>query len=236
MENLFIKNMRFKLLLATIFTLNLSSSIISDYKAKYLFERDDFSVTGIRELKSLENNEYIFTFNARTLLIVSMDFKSNFILENSMLLSKNYNVKIRPKSVKRDQNIKFDSENLIITSSGSNTWQTSLDKTIFPLDPLNAQIQIRLNLINGMEEFSINLIEMKTGEIKKNFYSLDGKETCMLESKEYSCVLLKRYRDSDKRITTYYLIPDLDYMFYKVIDQSPEEYQQLQLIKLLSFG
>ena len=135
MENLFIKNMRFKLLLATIFTLNLSSSIISDYKAKYLFERDDFSVTGIRELKSLENNEYIFTFNARTLLIVSMDFKSNFIIENSMLLSKNYNVKIRPKSVKRDQNIKFDSENLIITSSGSNTWQTSLDKTIFPLDP-----------------------------------------------------------------------------------------------------
>ena len=135
MENLFIKNMRFKLLLATIFTLNLSSSIISDYKAKYLFERDDFSVTGIRELKSLENNEYSFTFNARTLLIVSMDFKSNFIIENSMLLSKNYNVKIRPKSVKRDQNIKFDSENLIITSSGSNTWQTSLDKTIFPLDP-----------------------------------------------------------------------------------------------------
>jgi hypothetical protein len=165
-----------------------------------------------------------------------MDFKSNFIIENSMLLSKNYNVKIRPKSVKRDQNIKFDSENLIITSSGSNTWQTSLDKTIFPLDPLNAQIQIRLNLINGMEEFSINLIEMKTGEIKKNFYSLDGKETCMLESKEYSCVLLKRYRDSDKRITTYYLIPDLDYMFYKVIDQSPDEYQELQLIKLLSFG
>jgi hypothetical protein len=214
----------------------LSSSIISDYKAKYLFERDDFSVTGIRELKSLENNEYSFTFNARTLLIVSMDFKSNFIIENSMLLSKNYNVKIRPKSVKRDQNIKFDSENLIITSSGSNTWQTSLDKTIFPLDPLNAQIQIRLNLINGMEEFSINLIEMKTGEIKKNFYSLDGKETCMLESKEYSCVLLKRYRDSDKRITTYYLIPDLDYMFYKVIDQSPDEYQELQLIKLLSFG
>ena len=87
-----------------------------------------------------------------------------------------------------------------------------------------------------MEEFSINLIVMKTGEFKKNFYSLDGKETCMLESKEYSCVLLKRYRDSDKRITTYYLIPDLDYMFYKVIDQSPDEYQELQLIKLLSFG
>ena len=86
--------MKFKLLLATIFTLNLSSSVIPDYKAKYLFERDDFSVTGIRELKTLDNNEYSFTFNARTLLVVSMDFKSNFIIENSKLLSKNYNVKI----------------------------------------------------------------------------------------------------------------------------------------------
>ena len=77
---------------------------------------------------------------------------------------------------------------------------------------------------------------MKTGEIKKNFYSLDGKEACVLNNKEYSCVLLKRYRESDKRITTYYLIPELDYMFYKVIDKSPDEYQKLQLIELLSFG
>ena len=111
-----------------------------------------------------------------------------------------------------------------------------LEKITFPADPLNAQIQIRLNLINGMEEFSINLIEMKTGEIKKNFYSLDGKETCVFNNKEYSCFLLKRYRESDKRITTYYLIPELDYMFYKVIDESPDEYQKLQLIELLSFG
>jgi hypothetical protein len=228
--------MKFKLLLTTIFALNLSSSVIPGYKAKYLFERDDFSVTGIRELTILDNNEYNFTFKARTFLVVSMDFQSNFFIENSKLLSKNYNVKIRPKSINRDQNIKFDSEELTITSSGVNTWKAPLDKTIFPADPLNAQIQIRLNLLNGMEEFSINLIEMKTGEIKENFYSLDGKETCSLNNKEYSCVLLKRSRESEKRITTYYLIPDLDYMFYKVIDESPDEYQKLQLIDLLSFG
>ena len=228
--------MKFKLLLTTIFALNLSSSVIPGYKAKYLFERDDFSVTGIRELTILDNNEYNFTFKARTFLVVSMNFQSNFFIENSKLLSKNYDVKIRPKSINRDQNIKFDSEDLTITSSGVNTWKAPLDKTTFPADPLNAQIQIRLNLLNGMEEFSINLIEIKTGEIKENFYSLVGKETCSLNNKEYSCVLLKRSRESEKRITTYYLIPELDYMFYKVIDESPDEYQKLQLIDLLSFG
>ena len=66
-----------------------------------------------------------------------MDFKSNFIIENSKLLSKNYNVKIRPKSVNRDQNIKFDYENLIIASSGINTWESPLEKITFPADPLN---------------------------------------------------------------------------------------------------
>jgi hypothetical protein len=50
------------------------------------------------------------------------------------------------------------------------------------------------------------------------------------------CVLLKRYRDTEDRITTYYLIPELAYMFYKVIDESPEEYQKLELKELLSFG
>ena len=106
----------------------------------------------------------------------------------------------------------------------------------FSADPLNAQIQIRLNLINKMSEFYINLIEIKTGEIKKNFYTLDGEDTCRLNGKNYNCVLLKRYRESDDRTTTYYLIPELDYLFYRVVDESPEGYQKLEIKELLSFG
>ena len=145
-------------------------------------------------------------------------------------------VKIRPKSVDRDQRIIYDYENLKINSSGINSWEAKLDQMAFSADPLNAQIQIRLNLINGMSKFYINLIEIKTGEIKKNFYTLDGKENCTLNGKNYNCVLLKRYRESDNRITTYYLIPELDYLFYRVVDQSPEGYQKLEIKELLSFG
>jgi len=54
--------------------------------------------------------------------------------------------------------------------------------------------------------------------------------------KNYNCVLLKRYRESDNRITTYYLIPELDYLFYRVVDESPEGYQKLEIKELLSFG
>ena len=223
-------------LLLIIFTINLSSSVIPEYKAKYKFERDDFSITGIRELKQSNNDDFIFKFNANTLLIVSMNFESSFEIKDSKIISKNYEVKIRPKSVDRDQKISYDYDNFKINSSGRNSWVASLDQTAFLPDPLNAQIQIRLNLISGMKKFYINLIEMETGEIQENLYELDGEAICTLQDKNYDCVILKRFRESDDRITTYYLIPELAYMFYKVIDESPEEYQKLELKELLSFG
>ena len=228
--------MIFKTLLLIIFTINLSSSVIPEYKAKYKFERDDFSITGIRELKKSNNDDFIFKFNANTLLIVSMNFESIFEIKDSKIISKNYEVKIRPKSVDRDQKISYDYDNFKINSSGRNSWVVSLDQTAFLTDPLNAQIQIRLNLISGMKKFYINLIEMETGEIQENFYELDGEAICKLQDKNYDCVILKRFRESDDRITTYYLIPELAYMFYKVIDESPKEYQKLELKELLSFG
>ena len=228
--------MIFKALLLIIFTVNLSSSVIPEYKAKYEFKRGDFSITGIRELKKSNNDDFIFKFNANTLLIVSMNFESIFKVKDSKIVSKNYEVKIRPKSVDRDQRIFFDYDNLKINSSGRDSWKAPLDQTAFLTDPLNAQIQIRLNLINGMKKFYINLIKMETGEIQENLYELDGEAICTLQDKNYDCVILKRYRESDNRITTYYLIPELAYMFYKVIDESPEEYQKLELKELLSFG
>ena len=223
-------------LLLIIFTINLSSSVVPEYKAKYKFERDDFSITGIRELKQSNNGDFIFKFNANTLLIVSMNFESIFEIKDSKIISKNYEVKIRPKSVDRDQKISYDYDNFKINSSGRDSWVAPLDQTAFLTDPLNAQIQIRLNLISGMKKFYINVIEMETGESQENLYELDGEAICTLQDKNYDCVILKRFRESDDRITTYYLIPELAYMFYKVIDESPEEYQKLELKELLSFG
>ena len=176
--------MIFRTLLLIIFTINLSSSVIPEYKAKYKFERDDFSITGIRELKKSNNDDFIFKFNANTLLIVSMNFESIFEIKDSKIISKNYEVKIRPKSVDRDQRISYDYDNFKINSSGRDSWVASLNQTAFLTDPLNAQIQIRLNLISGMKKFYINLIEMETGEIQENLYELDGEAICITARKK----------------------------------------------------
>ena len=105
-----------------------------------------------------------------------------------------------------------------------------------PLDPMNAQIQIRLNLLKGVNEFSLKLVEMKNGEIQDNFYKIIGSDLCVVGEKEYECTILKRNREKEGRETLYYLAPELDYMFLKIIDTSPKREQKLELIEILSLG
>ena len=131
----YIKNTIFKVSLVAAFTINLSSTIIPEYKAKYKFERDDFSITGIRELKLINDQDLALSFNAKTMLVVSMNFESIFEIENSNIIAKSYEVRIRPKSVNRDQNILFNYKDMQLKSSGRDSWIAPLNKDTFSTDP-----------------------------------------------------------------------------------------------------
>jgi hypothetical protein len=165
-----------------------------------------------------------------------MSFESIFLIESSQIISKNYVIKVRPKFVNRDQEITFNNEDKIIISFGRDTWEQSLDQAMKSTDPMNAQIQIRLNLLRGMQEFTIKLLEVKNGDIEDNFYKIIKNESCSLGENSYECVILKRFREKENRETLYYLIPDLDYMFLKIIDIGPERDQKLELLEILSLG
>jgi hypothetical protein len=143
---------------------------------------------------------------------------------------------VRPKFVNRDQEVNFNYNNLSIESVGRDSWQTYIDKDLKAMDPLNAQIQIRLNLINQMKEFSIQLVEIKNGAVEENFYEIIGEDICSIGSKDYECVILKRQRKKESRETLYYLAPELDYMFLKIIDTGPERTQKLEMLEILSLG
>ena len=91
--------------------------------------------------------------------------------------------------VNRDQEVNFNYDNLSIKSDGRDSWKSYIDKDLKPMDPLNAQIQIRLNLLNNMKEFSIKLVEIKNGAVEDNFYKIVGEEICNIGSKEYECII-----------------------------------------------
>ena len=226
--------MNYKILLTLALSFQINGVELPAYEARYSYESDEINIEGIRKF-SKDPNSFNLSFKAKNLL-ASMGFESIFLIENSQIISKNYVIKVRPKFVNRDQEITFNYVDKIISSYGRDAWEKPLDQAKKSADPMNAQIQIRLNLLMGMQEFTIKLLEIKDGGIEDNFYKVIKNEPCSLGENSYECVILKRFREKENRETLYYLIPDLDYMFLKIIDSGPERNQKLELLEILSLG
>ena len=226
--------MNYKILLTLALSFQINGVELPAYEARYSYESDEINIEGIRKF-SKDPNSFNLSFKAKNLL-ASMGFESIFLIENSQIISKNYVIKVRPKFVNRDQEITFNYVDKIISSFGRDAWEKPLDQAKKSADPMNAQIQIRLNLLMGMQEFTIKLLEIKNGGIEDNFYKVMKNEPCSLGENSYECVILKRFREKENRETLYYLIPDLDYMFLKIIDSGPERNQKLELLEILSLG
>lgn len=220
------------ILLASIFTVNAVE--LPYYEAKYKFESDEINITGVREFK--KNSEgYEIKFQASN-LFVGMSFSSLFDIEDSKVIPKSYDVKIRPKLLNRDQFIEFDYINNEILSKGSNSWSESLKKNILIMDPLNVQIVIRTLIKQNKKRFSINIVDMQKGGYKEYDFEVLGNEKCIFNEEELNCVVLQRSREKSNRKVTYYLMEKYEYMFLKIIDINPERKNTLNLLEILSFG
>tara|TARA_B100001175_G_C19274900_1_gene525977 strand:+ start:71 stop:778 length:708 start_codon:yes stop_codon:yes gene_type:complete len=221
--------------------ISLNGDEVADYKAEYLFETGDFSVTGIRELITDEENEIArITFNAKT-KIVKLFFESSFVINKGSIVSKKYIANVRALLIKRNQSIIYDNINQNIKSSGQNKWDINYADDIDILDPLNAQVQMRLNVKDMYESedynsFEIALQDIRNGNIEVNTYKFSRNDIYTFNEKNYESIVIKRVRDQDSRITEYHLVPELGYLIMEVLDTGAEATQTLKLQKILSLG
>ncbi len=212
---------------------NTVSSEIPPYSAKYNFESEEISISGIREFYKTENG-FEMRFNASN-LFASLFFLSKFEIKNSEVISDSYEIKIRPKFLDRDQYLNFDYEAMEVRSDGINKWVTSLKDNLVH-DPLNVQIMIRTNVKHGLKNFKINIVDMEEGGSKSYEYNVVGVEECIFNGETLQCVILERSRLDSERKVTYYLAKELEHMFIKIIDTSPERTNTLKLLEVLSLG
>ena len=227
--------MKFNLILLLLIAFNnIKADSINEYSAKYFYKSDEISIKGIRKLE-IRDGKYSLNFKAKNLL-ASMRVGSEFNINEGVLKTNSYNIRVKPRFVNRDQDIKFDYIANIIESTGREEWEEDLDTSGEILDPLNAQIKIRINLISGLEKFSINLLEIESGKVEENFYEVVGKEVFTFNEIDYECIKLKRIRETDDRETIYYIAPDLNFMFLKIVDTGQDRNQTLELIEILSLG
>ena len=227
--------MIYKLIPVLLLSLTINAEV-KNYSAEYEFISEEITIAGTR---ALDINEGLGTlsFKAKNLL-ASMFFESKFRVIDGKVISDSYKVRIKPKFVNRDQELVFNHENNTISSNGRDNWIVEVDKNIQILDPLNSQIQLKLNIANNINNFSLNLVDLENGELESYQYIVDGVKTIEFKDELYDCMVVKRIKldsDSDK-VTLYFVSKDLGYMFIQVQESSEKREQELQLIELLSLG
>ena len=206
---------------------------VPPYSAKYNFESEEISISGVREFYKTEDG-YEMKFKASN-LFASLFFLSRFKLKSDNVISDSYEIKIRPKFLDRDQSLRFDYENMEIRSKGINEWASSINENLI-FDPLNVQIMIRTYVKQGLENFNINIIDMENGDYRLYEFNIIGNEDCIFNNEKLQCIILERSRLNSKRKVTYYLAEELEHMFIKIIDVSPERTNTLKLLEVLSLG
>lgn len=227
--------MIYKLIPVLLLSLTINAEV-KNYSAEYEFISEEITIAGTR---TLDINEGLgsLSFKAKNIL-ASMFFESKFKVIDGKVISDSYKVRIKPKFVNRDQELVFNHENNTISSSGRDNWIVEVDKNIQILDPLNSQIQLKLNIANNIDNFSLNLIDLENGELESYQYIVDGVKTIEFKDELYDCMVVKRIKlDSDSnKVTLYFISKDLGYMFIQVQESSEKREQELQLIELLSLG
>ena len=227
--------MIYKLIPVLLLSLTINAEV-KNYSAEYEFISEEITIAGTR---ALDINEGLgsLSFKAKNIL-ASMFFESKFKVIDGKVISDSYKVRIKPKFVNRNQELVFNHENNTISSSGRDNWIVEVGKNIQILDPLNSQIQLKLNIANNIDNFSLNLIDLENGELESYQYIVDGVKTIEFKDELYDCMVVKRIKldsDSDK-VTLYFVSKDLGYMFIQVQESSEKREQELQLIELLSLG
>ena len=212
---------------------NAVASEVPPYSAKYNFESEEISISGVREFYKTEDG-YEMKFKASN-LFASLFFLSRFKLKSDNVISDSYEIKIRPKFLDRDQSLRFDYENMEVRSKGINEWTSSINENLI-YDPLNVQIMIRTYVKQGLENFKINIIDMENGDYRLYEFNIIGNEDCIFNNEKLQCIILERSRLNSKRKVTYYLAEELEHMFIKIVDVSPERTNTLKLLEVLSLG
>ena len=212
---------------------NAVAAEVPPYSAKYNFESEEISISGVREFYKTEDG-YEMKFKASN-LFASLFFLSRFKLKSDNVISDSYEIKIRPKFLDRDQSLRFDYENMEVRSKGINEWASSINENLI-YDPLNVQIMIRTYVKQGLENFKINIIDMENGDYRLYEFNVIGNEDCIFNNEKLQCIILERSRLNSKRKVTYYLAEELEHMFVKIIDVSPERTNTLKLLEVLSLG
>jgi hypothetical protein len=220
-----------------LLVLSLPCIALTPYEAVYSIHFGPFHLgDGNYRLQQREDTGYLFTFSSKLSLLLLSDIReisSEFSLPGQQIISSNF--KQQRTGVGKDflETIHWDPHKQITSQFNQDIFTAHWRPHVF--DPLNAQLQIRLDLINHQREFSYQLL--MNNKLDDYTWLNRGEEILTINDIDYRTLKFEMQRDTSKRQTFTWFALDMDYLPLRVlytikgtggIDMKLKSYRQLE--------
>jgi hypothetical protein len=217
------------------FTLLLSFQLSSEFKnwsGDFEFTHFEFGKFKMkREFTSSENN-IVSKFRIRPLLIFEYSQKSNLRIDGKLVSSVSTEV---TNNVPGDHP-KFFKVSFVQDKIESDELGFDLDVKDKVYDQLGSDLQMRLNIKNGIYNFDLNVIDNTKGDIVRRSYGYVGDKLLNTPFGTFKTkIITAQARDTGK--ITYLIAPELDYIVIKsFVELKNGNTNTLELVKAPKFS
>tara|TARA_B100000575_G_C23125164_1_gene651775 strand:- start:1624 stop:2298 length:675 start_codon:yes stop_codon:yes gene_type:complete len=195
-----------KYILVLLFTGFISAETFKSWEANFEFTHFDYGKFKMQRQFINEGGKIITGFKLRPLLIFEYSQKSSLIVRDNEVFSVETSVKNNvpgdhPKAFK----VKFSGDQ--ISSEELNFLIKRKDRI---LDQLGSDVQMRINAKNGVERYSLNVIDNDKGNIVSRLYQTIGSEVVETSFGSFDTIKVSATSPESSEIV-YFLAPDLDF-------------------------
>ena len=195
-----------KYILVLLFTGFISAETFKSWEANFEFTHFDYGKFKMQRQFINEEGKITTGFKLRPLLIFEYSQKSSLIVRDNEVFSVETSVKNNvpgdhPKAFK----VKFSGDQ--ISSEELNFLIKRKDRI---LDQLGSDVQMRINAKNGVERYSLNVIDNDKGNIVSRLYQTIGSEVVETSFGSFDTIKVSATSPESSEIV-YFLAPDLDF-------------------------
>ena len=205
-------------LIAALLPVSFPLFAITPYEAVYSVHFGPFHLgDGTYRLQALADGSYQFTFNSYlSLLLLSdqRDITSNFLLIDEQVQSRDFEQ--QRSGIGKDfvEIIHWDKPRHRISSSLNNDLYTIAWRTRV-YDALNAQLQIRLDLVNGRNDFNYEL--MMSNKTDNYRWINRGEEILVIDNNNYPAIKFEMQREGSDKQTFTWFATEMDFLPLRVL-------------------
>ncbi|MBF7683960.1 DUF3108 domain-containing protein [Acinetobacter sp. B5B] len=191
-----------------------STFAISPFEATYQFSYNGKNIsTATRQLSQQNNDTWIYKFSAKAGFIASASEISQFNIKNGQITSDQFNRTTKYIGISDKLSIDFNHTNRTIYTQKNDT-KRSFKLEQASLDELNAEIQIREDILNKRLKPAYYITDAK-GVDSRKFVNM-GEETIQTPYGTLNTVKFKLENNKPERNTMFWLAPQFSYLPVKV--------------------